>query len=523
MATETAVIEKAAQREQREKEHKEVFSKLSAEELSKQQDEFLDAFYPTKKPEATKQEPAIQEQKADENEKKSDPEKKKEPDQKQEPSAETKTAEEVAKDKETKKEEPAKEKPKRKRALLQEMPVDQSEPEPEPEMEPVTEEEPPKKSDKSPEPEIEDLDEVDREQLAGADWLAQNDTRFQGRDLAKELRTFWKREDAYANKWEKNNPGQEFDPESVDHADFYRQNKPITERDLAKALKGVERDQIKAEVKREVQEEIAPELQQTRIRERYREVSPKIERASASALGELAVRGVSEFSELIPDSEKGRTITEDIYGKLVEQNPVAVEILDEEAAVLQIQIQELETLRHLGDVIQPNRDKRVPVNGRIIMPVADIAQAGVELERRIQSQPEADREFEGKKFVPRAVLNERVNSIIREQGSDQQKRAKINALYKKYWTIGADEIREYLINKSAGRVKRLVERIPKPEQKNGHKSGSLPSTEAARTTEKTVEKSPPSTASSSDQVDTGLGKGGKATGIAEEVDRAMGW
>lgn len=122
------------------------------------------------------------------------------------------------------------------------------------------------------------------------------DPKYKGRNLRKELADAYAKERAYRKTWEKRNPGETFDPEAADHADFYAGIQPnIRPADLRKADRVViQRDAVKL-AERNIEEKIGPDLQSIRAQRAMQHVAPAVAEAQQTVVSSMAEGMGDEF------------------------------------------------------------------------------------------------------------------------------------------------------------------------------------------------------------------------------------
>lgn len=338
----------------------------------------------------------------------------------------------------------------------------------------------------------EDLDDDDREQLEAAAWLAKNDDRFTGRKLDKELKTFWDKEESRAKKWEKDNDGLAYDPAAPEHAEFYQKNQPpISEKDLKRASRGMIEDRAVARVDAKT----SKRMQELENERRVEKAAPIIKRRAKEAVAELV-------EQIVPGTllAGSKVLTEAVYADLAKKEPVAVEILNEEAVVLRHQIEALESMVHLGTA-DFEKTEKAP-DGRGFIPARDVAQAGIDLEAKILALPPEKRLDGTRKFAPRLAYNNKFTEIVNGAGTDEEKTTKIAQLDARYWTVQPQDVRDYLVKESSNRVKKHLSRIPKVDKKADKTDETPAATEANNGAARTGATASTAISTSSDNVDT---------------------
>lgn len=346
-----------------------------------------------------------------------------------------------------------------------------------------------------------DLSPDDKEIIRTVQQLSR-EPQFKGKDLVKQTLDYWKKEEEYSTQWEKDHPGESFDPADEEHADFYAKINPeYSDSDLARARKAVETEEIERRAEERALKRVQPQLDEIRLERAAQVAAPKIAQSRATAVVELAAKAVPEFEPIL----KEHGLSKDGITKMHGLNSVAVEILDEEAGPLKIKIEELGKLEHLGQFFQPNMDLEVQTpDGQIVMPYKDILRAGESLETRIQAQPKDQQIYEGRMFLPRSEMSARVNAIHQSHDSNEAKQAKLKRLFDRHWSIEISDIRDYLIADSARRVKKQLGRIGSVAKQSTASPSNNGQTTTQKTATSTAPNPPASVAASSSAVNTKL-------------------
>jgi hypothetical protein len=133
--------------------------------------------------------------------------------------------------------------------------------------------------------------------------LPELDAKYKGRNLRKELADAYAKEKSYRKTWEKKNPGETFDPESSDHADFYAGIQPnIRPADLRKADRVVLQREAVRQAERNIEEKIGPDLQSIRSQRAMQQVAPAIQEAQQTVVTSMAEGMGEEFSTAMAES-----------------------------------------------------------------------------------------------------------------------------------------------------------------------------------------------------------------------------
>lgn len=333
--------------------------------------------------------------------------------------------------------------------------------------------------------------------------------------LAQKTREFLSRELDYKSNWLKEHPEGTFNPADTEHEEFYAKFEPRFDQDELDDAKTDLR--ARAILKEEMPKYTAPLEQRARQVERAeleREVRPEIERQVSVAVADLVTQSVPEFKALIPNNR----ITGDSIKQMREKDPEAFEIVNREAAMLQPRIRELEALDRLGDQFELNPSLTVKTSAGTVRPHADIINVGQDIEEEWLRKPANERVRDGRQFVTQAKMQEILNAC---KGDAKR----IDYVFSRCFTIGIPDIRAEFVRRSSDNVKNVLEITNKRAQRvagkvpaNGETAPQptpavIPAT-PARTT-------PPSTASSSDNVDSRIPSAPAAPKVENQVVTRM--
>lgn len=226
------------------------------------------------------------------------------------------------------------------------------------------------------------LDSRDSELLAMYRELEQANPRFKGQ--SQKFLKFVPAAKAYESSWRRRHPGEEFNPDDAEHADFYAKNEPLqlTESDESSAKRQL--------AKRQTREEVDAVLA-----EREKEIEKKVEwrfkrREAVAVESNEAVQALVE--EVDPEiSEKLSTFkTKEELEAFAEEDPAAFEVLDQVAAQTRTLVGALvEAERHDGGL---DLDSRNPAHRQL----SSILGAREDF---VQSLPKAKQLFDGKLFA----------------------------------------------------------------------------------------------------------------------------
>ena len=266
---------------------------------------------------------------------------------------------------------------------------------------------------------------------------------------------------AYQRQWLSDNPGEEFDPESSEHAGFYSQNEPKYSRaDFKKAEKRVEMEDVIGEVEKKYQDRI-DELEHKISRKT--EAEPKAREAANQAIKEM-VKSVSPDMEKIID-EKGLEEAE-------KSDPLTYDKISHAADTLSAMVYELEQNQNESGLFAPNAKNQTH---------GVVSEFVKSRETYVKSLPLASQAWNGRAFA--------TNAEFRRMSKAERGR---------HWTIDAGLAKAELIKEISSSVNSEIEQSRKMLERYGAqpatKKTQKKSGGTARTTNKPV--SPESSAAS---------------------------
>ncbi len=350
--------------------------------------------------------------------------------------------------------------------------------------------------------------------------MLQSEPRFKGKNLIGQTKAFWKAEEDYRRQWQKDNPGQKYKHDDEEHAEFYKEHLPeYDERDLASAQEAIRQSEIEQRVEERLQKRLAPTLNRIEADRAIREHAPRIAASAEEAVVEL-VKSVPAFKEILGDA--GR-LDDDLIDKLAVADEKAVEIVNEEAERLALQVEHLERLHRLGHIEPPNPHLRVKTEGGPIAPYQDILDAAGAMEDKILSLPKAEQIENGKQFITRNDRRLRREEITRSRLPDAEKQRRLTQIDRTTWTLAPEMVRKRLINDSVKRVGKLLGRLApaKPTSATQQRNGS---TDAANKNGATAARNAPSSvAALSTGADTNQGKARVEQANKSELFKSLSW
>lgn len=276
------------------------------------------------------------------------------------------------------------------------------------------------------------LTDADKRRLENLKELESSNDRYVG--VTKQFVAYKQKEAHYRDKWAKENPGVDFDPEADEHEDFYAKHSPDIDQDdyteavaSAKAKKLIEKEREKLSAKHDEMERKITD----------RELEPVLINRANQALVEM-LGGV--------DEDLAKLFTEKGGAAVAEENPLAFEVLDNLAKPMQKMVYELSKIS----------------NPRARYGFDPKNQVHVELDKWVTGKFEefAEEERDGKPFV-------QYSEFIRLPALQQRKA----------WTVAPEDLVEVLVQDFAAEAKAIIaDREAKMESYIKRKSGASKAT-----------------------------------------------
>jgi len=386
-----------------------------------------------------------------------------------------------------------------------------------------------KEKAEEPEPEPQEDNSAELEVL---EELELTNARYKGiRDATEK---FWKKEEKYAQEWKKVNAGQEFDPEGAEHEDFYAKEQPkYEEEDLASARRRVETRRI-------IKEEIAPTRDMVgketgRLREEMlmRSEGPALQKIAYDSVTRMLQQSAPDLAKLATNDKGQIVLTEESLKKIEEADPIALEILNEEAEQLRNLVIELEKLWRYPGAYPANDDFAITMaNGHTYHPHRDLLGFASRLEKDISELQKDETKKDGKTFMTLQEYTERTEKILKSKMMNPpQKTSALRDMKTRYWLLTSEDIERALV---ADFSERTQARIKKETDRLENWSKRKPKGATEETPSKTGETEPkqapvkaqrrfPSTAAGSENVNTQKPGENSGTKRDEVLANKMGW
>jgi len=275
---------------------------------------------------------------------------------------------------------------------------------------------------------------------------------------------------AYQREWSEDNPHEEFDPDSEEHAEFYRNNEPkYSQSDFKKAEKRVEMAPVLSEVEKKYQERI-DELEHKIHRKN--EAEPKARESASDAVKEM-VKAVSPDLEKVM-SEKGLEEAE-------KSDPLVFDKVSQAADTLSVMVYELEQNKTEMGLFSPNtkNQSHLAINEFLS-----------NKEAYVKSLPPESQNWNGRRFATNAEF-----------------KRMSNAEKSRHWTIDANLAKAELVKEITATVSSQVDQSRKMLERYGGapagKKTQSRSTGKTKTTNKPASPESSSTSASSPNLTTG--------------------
>lgn len=240
-------------------------------------------------------------------------------------------------------------------------------------------------------------------------------------DVKKKLAKYAKAEDEYTAKWEADHPGEEFDPESDEHNDFYKRIRPEYEqRDFESAKESLIEQRAAARAEERLRQR-QDEMEQRR--EKASKVQPEIDREMIGLMGEMLAEADPDNAELAKDWASIQTLDE--------KNPLLADVM---VAVHNETKPVIESTKRLFRGID-QYDQNKPEHQRVAKLVS-------EAEQQVSRLPVRDRyDDQGRLFATQ-------DEYVKMSPAEKQK----------HWYVGEQELTALVRGQATAQTKALYER-----------------------------------------------------------------
>lgn len=217
------------------------------------------------------------------------------------------------------------------------------------------------------------------------------------KDLASKQREFLKRAAEYADRWEKEHPGETFDPDDDEHNDLYSEEPSVDQDDYIEGLSDI-RAEVAASrdpVRKKFEEKI-DELEREKAIVR---ATPQINKQSISAARTLWAGLGEEFADVV--AEDG-TVNAQKLAEMQANDPVATGLRINAANMMRFEAPEIYKLMNglVKNAAENPPDNPDEQQKQLIQIHRNVNAFGYELEQWLLSRPEAERVDEhGRMFM----------------------------------------------------------------------------------------------------------------------------
>lgn len=264
--------------------------------------------------------------------------------------------------------------------------------------------------------------------------------------------SFWHREKAWLEDWQKKNPGKDPDDDD-DYLAFCEEHEPKIE---DHALDMAKEERLKREWRAEQEKVRARDQEEQQKRERAHAYVPRVQHASALATASMVRNASPEFAALIT----GEVITPENEKAMKEKDPVQHRILLEHGEEMSLVFQALAlAFENVPADRQMPGTVKMKTNGRRIHPLEEAIALVAELETQFSKMPKEETTIEGRVFITQDQMAERLESIEKSDRSAEEKKNATRDLYSRYWTMGLDDYRRGFEAEYARRAKERIAEI----------------------------------------------------------------
>lgn len=354
-----------------------------------------------------------------------------------------------------------------------------------------------------PQTDTEGLSPEDAEDLKALEYLERK-----GKMVGKadEFRAYVTKHYAYMDEWEKNHPGQTYNPDDPEHEDFYKGQPDINPKELERA-----------KVRMEIEGDMMPEIQKMKQEKAFEAARPIIQQRADVAVLQMLEQVNPDLAAMVKTSDGRPELTEANLAKLEEADPIATQITS-------VMVGMMKPLVHALDMVSIN-DLNYHLNPRNNPVHAEIDTYRAKLEADMQSAPPEQQIVEGRQFKTISQYLKGEQDIRKGPGTAAEKAQKLATYSNSHWTLHPKQIKDMIIRDTALKTKELIDQTEQmATKKYGNQRVSAKKTEQPPTPEPKPEPvpdngkpKPPSIASGSDLVTTPKTLGGGAKTFGESI------
>lgn len=280
-----------------------------------------------------------------------------------------------------------------------------------------------------------ELSTDDKADLEAIQFMEQADQKNAG--LAVKFADFARKTYDYRSKWQKDNPGREFEPNDDDHEEFYA-GQPVAFEAVQAAREQLKEHRIIEKAAAPLRQEMS-ELKRSLAEEKE---TPRIRAVAFDGIRQL-IEGASEEAKGIMIKDGNLDLSKANIERLKTEEPYIHGVLDSASRELTPIIEEIERVWN-SPVRKPWDPARNPVH-------AQINRIAGESEALLldQSTPPEQRVRDGKTFISGAEWNNRLAAAKTAEAQSAIRRA--------YWTFDGHDIRRLAIGRTIGAAKEKIE------------------------------------------------------------------
>lgn len=278
--------------------------------------------------------------------------------------------------------------------------------------------------------------------------------------LEKEHVAYMEREAAYIRKWLEEHPGEKYDHKGEEHQEFYEQNEvKYDQGDFDDAMSEIREERIEAKITRKLTEKASKE-EKRRI---LNEAQPKINAVAYNSVVNFMTEAVPGFDKYAEKDDSGRkSFGKDASKKMMDDDPVAFQILMEESEPLAILVSELERFAITGGDYDYDKNLTVELkhSGRQLPVFSELFKFMNSFEREQLSKPAEETTVDGRRLVANSTFSEFIQNLRANKAlSDEEKDAVEAEAISSYYTLSIDDFREQLISASAKRAATKIQKL----------------------------------------------------------------
>jgi hypothetical protein len=248
---------------------------------------------------------------------------------------------------------------------------------------------------------------------------------------------------AYQDKWESEHPGEDYDQNHEQHAEFFTNN-PIDMPDkkvLTKAL-------VRLQVKEGLEESLRPQREKEKATQAWESALPNIAKQVDTSVSKMVTVFDPEIAKLVTGADGRPNPSDDNLAKLAQSDPIAAAILGSAAKAIQPLLVTLE--KTIIPELQFKLDRTNPAHALVIKYTKDA-------EDKMASAPADIRNQNGKMWKPVAEVQQMRESIMRSAHTAAEKQRQIEALDQRYWVLTIDNVAEVIVDDYGKKAKKLFD------------------------------------------------------------------